>query len=61
LTIGEAKNIPLVFPLTLKGEMSWLLPHLFIMEGWGGIGFNSSLSKDLYSITQSLKFVAIED
>jgi hypothetical protein len=31
--------IPLVFPLKIKGEMTWLLPPLFIRKGRGGIGF----------------------
>jgi hypothetical protein len=39
--------IPLVFPLKIKGEKSWLLHPLCVREGWGGIGF-WSFAMDIY-------------
>jgi hypothetical protein len=53
--------IPLVFPLKIKGEMSWLLSPLFIRDGREGISFLAFFSQDLYPITLARKHVIIGD
>jgi hypothetical protein len=42
-----------VFPLKIKGEMTWLLPPLLVREGWGRIGFLDDFHK-IYTPSHSI-------